>query len=87
MLIAEMQAQQKASISAIKSGDKATQKKRKVEAEKIAKSLATSLSGIAKKWSVASPGKVKAETKAKPKTKAKPRARKVTPTSKPASQN
>jgi hypothetical protein len=30
---------------------------------------------------------VKAETKAKPKTKAKPRARKVTPTSKPASQN
>ena len=33
-LRAEMQAQQKASISAIKSGDKATQKKRKVEAEK-----------------------------------------------------
>ena len=80
-LRAEMQAQQKASINAIKSGDKVTQKKRKAEAEKLAKSLATSLSGIAKKWSVAAPVKPTA------KAKAKPRARKVTPTSKPATQN
>lgn len=84
-LRAEMQAQQKASINAIKSGDKATQKKRKAEAEKLAKSLATSLSGIAKKWSVAAP--VKPIATAKPKAKAKPRTRKVIPTSKPASQN
>ena len=36
-LRAEMQAQQKASINALKSGDKASQKKRKAEAEKLAK--------------------------------------------------
>ena len=84
-LRAEMQSQQKASINAIKSGDKAIQKKRKAEAERLAKSLVTSLGGIAKKWSVAAP--VKPTAKAKPKAKAKPRTRKVIPTSKPASQN
>jgi len=83
-----MQAQQKASISAIKSSDKVTQKKRKAEAEKLAKSLVTSLGGIAKKLSVAAP--IKAKAKTKPNTKAKPRAKrpkKVMPAKNPPAQN
>lgn len=84
-LRAEMQAHQKASINAIKSGDKVAQKKRKAEAEKLAKSLATSLSGIAKKLGVNSPSKTKPKAKAKPKTKQK--SKKVTPNPKPVSQN
>jgi hypothetical protein len=58
---------------------KLLKKKRKAEAEKLAKSLANSLSGIAKKWSVTAPVKVKA--------KAKSKVKKVTSASKPVSQN
>ena len=89
-LRSEMQSQQKASINAIKSGDKAIQKKRKAEAERLAKSLVTSLGGIAKKLSVAAPVKVKAKAKTKPSTKAKPRAKRIkktTPVKNPAIQN
>ena len=86
-LRSEMQSQQKASINAIKSGDKVIQKKRKAEAERLAKSLASSLSGIAKKLSVAAPVESKAKTK--PSTKAKPRAKRIkktTPAKTPATQ-
>jgi len=65
-----------------------TQKKRKAEAERLAKSLVTSLGDIAKKLSVAAP--VKAKAKTKPSTKAKPRAKrpkKVTSAKNPPSQN
>ena len=87
-LRAEMQSHQKASINEIKSGDKVTQKKRKAEAERLAKSLVTSLGGIAKKLSVAAP--IKAKAKTKPSTKAKPRAKRIkktTPVKNPAIQN
>jgi hypothetical protein len=87
-LRSEMQSHQKASINAIKSSDKVTQKKRKAEAERLAKSLVTSLGGIAKKLSVAAPVKTKAKTK--PRTKAKPRAKrpkKVMPAKNPPAQN
>ena len=89
-LRSEMQSHQKASINAIKSGDKVIQKKRKAEAERLAKSLASSLSGIAKKLSVAAPVKAKAKAKTKPSTKAKPRAKRIkktTPVKNPAIQN
>ena len=78
-LRSEMQSHQKASINAIK---------RKAEAERLAKSLVTSLGGIAKKLSVAAP--VKAKAKTKPSTKAKPRAKRIkktTPVKNPAIQN
>jgi hypothetical protein len=86
-LKAEMQVQQKASINAIKRGDKAIQKKRKAETEKLAKSLATSLSGIAKKWNTSSPAKVAAKPKAKTKAKPKAKVKKVLTPKTPVSQN
>ena len=70
------------------SNDAEAERLRKAEAEKLAKSLVTSLGGIAKKLSVAAP--IKAKAKTKPNTKAKPRAKrpkKVMPAKNPPTQN